>query len=128
MLEGHVSPLQLDQGRVDGSVTLAVGGELDASNAVLLREALEAVADEAAVVIDLRDVPFMDSAGLGALVGGIRRLRVRGAAVALCVRRGAVQRLLAATGFEGIVPTFRSLEEARASVTGLEGGTQRVTA
>ena len=46
-------------------------------------------------------------------IGGIRRFRARGTPTALCVRRGAVQRLLTATGFDRIVPTFASVEDAR---------------
>ena len=91
-------------------------GELDSSTADELRAALAADCDDDVVIVDLRDVPFMDSAGLGALIGGIRRFRVEGTSTALCVRRGAVQRLLVATGFDRIVPLFGSVDEARESL------------
>jgi anti-sigma B factor antagonist len=102
------------ENRPDGDVLVVqVSGELDSSTADEVRAALAAVSEDNVVVVDLRDVPFMDSAGLGALIGGIRRFRARGTPTALCVRRGAVERLLTATGFDRIVPTFASVEDAR---------------
>ena len=50
-------------------------GELDAYTVNDFREALGGVAEATHLLIDLSNVPFMDSAGLGALIGGIRRTR-----------------------------------------------------
>ncbi len=44
-------------------------GELDAYTVLAFREALGELAQRPKVVIDLSEVPFMDSAGLGALMG-----------------------------------------------------------
>ena len=105
-----------------GSVVVEVSGHVDSSNASELREALRRVDDQDAVVIDLRCVPFMDSAGLGALICGIRELRIRGGRAALCTRPGAVHRLLHVTGLDRIVPVAESLEDARASLAAAGGG------
>ncbi len=94
--------------------TITVQGEVDASSAAELRESFRRAMSATCTVVDLRAVPFMDSAGLGALIGGIRQVRCRGGSVALCVRKGAVQRLLAVTGFDRIIPTAPSLQEAHA--------------
>ena len=64
----------------DGVRVLAVHGELDVSTAATLREALIEAIDEhpgGRVVVDLEGVDFVDSAGLGVLLGG--RDRARGA-------------------------------------------------
>ena len=50
-------------------------GELDAYTVSQFREALAELAAAPRLLIDLSEVPFMDSAGLGALIGGIRRAR-----------------------------------------------------
>ncbi len=91
-------------------------GELDAYTVGEFREALGGVADVKALLIDLSDVPFMDSAGLGALIGGIRRTREGGGEVAVACSRQSLTRLLHTTGFDRIVPVAESVEEAVAAL------------
>jgi anti-sigma B factor antagonist len=67
-------------------------------------------------VIDLSAVPFMDSAGLGALIGGIRRAREHGGEVAVACSRPTLTKLLHTTGFDRIVPVTDTLEAAVAAV------------
>ena len=55
----------------------------------------------------------MDSAGLGALIGGIRRAREAGGDVAVACSRPTLTRLLHTTGFDRIVPVTETVEEAR---------------
>lgn len=110
--------LEVDERLNEDTLTLQVRGELDAGTAAQLREALRRVSAGQDVVVDLRGVPFMDSAGLGALVCGIRELRLNGGMAALCTRRGGVSRLLSVTGFDRLVPMAHSIEEAQQSIAG----------
>jgi anti-anti-sigma factor len=87
-------------------------GELDAYTVGSFREALARLAGQNQVLIDLSEVPFMDSAGLGALIGGIRRAREAEGAVAVACSRPALTRLLHTTGFDRIVPVTESIEDA----------------
>lgn len=59
---------------VEESVVL-VDGEVDVSNADQLRDAIDArlEAGTARVVVDLSDVPYIDSTGIGVLVGAAHR-------------------------------------------------------
>ena len=93
-------------------------GELDAYTVGEFREALGQVAEVDALLIDLSDVPFMDSAGLGALIGGIRRTRENGGEVAVACSRQSLTRLLHTTGFDRIVPVAESVDEAAAALAG----------
>ena len=52
--------------------TIVLSGELDASNAGDIRRLADRVGEATQVVIDLREVDFIDSAALGALVAVIR--------------------------------------------------------
>ncbi|MFV0258500.1 MAG: STAS domain-containing protein [Acidimicrobiales bacterium] len=87
-------------------------GELDAYTVGTFRDALTRLAGSRRLLIDLSEVPFMDSAGLGALIGGIRRTREAEGAVAVACSRPALTRLLHTTGFDRIVPVTESIEEA----------------
>ncbi len=91
-------------------------GELDAYTVSEFRDALGGLADTPHLVIDLSDVPFMDSAGLGALIGGIRRAREAGGDVAVACRRPTLTRLLHTTGFDRIVSVTESVEDAAAAL------------
>ncbi len=92
---------------------IRVAGELDSFSACELRKGIADVLGREGTIIDIRDVPFFDSAGLGAIVGGIRRLREAGASVALCCTRSSVLRLLLMTGLDLIVAITDSPAEAR---------------
>lgn len=96
-------------------------GELDAYTVGQFREALAELSSAARLLIDLSEVPFMDSAGLGALIGGIRRARESDGEVAVACSRPTLTRLLHTTGFDRIVPVTETLEEAQAAL--LESGT-----
>lgn len=87
-------------------------GELDAYTVGEFRDALADLAVEKRLLIDLSDVPFMDSAGLGALIGGIRRAREAGGGVAVACSRPTLTRLLHTTGFDRIVPVTETVEDA----------------
>jgi anti-sigma B factor antagonist len=87
-------------------------GELDAYTVSQFREALGGLASTKYLLIDLSAVPFMDSAGLGALIGGIRRAREAGGDVAVACSRPTLTRLLHTTGFDRIVSVTETIEDA----------------
>jgi len=93
-------------------------GELDTYTVGQFREALAELAGADRLLIDLSGVPFLDSAGLGALIGGVRRAREAGGEVAICCARPAVARLLSTTGFDRVARIAETEEEA---ATLLEG-------
>lgn len=78
-------------------------GDLDSETADHCRRALGDATSAGTVVIDLSEVPFMDSAGLGALIGGIRRIRECGGDVRIASPRPVVGRLLEVSGASRIV-------------------------
>jgi anti-sigma B factor antagonist len=91
-------------------------GELDAYTVSQFREALGGLASQKYLLIDLSSVPFMDSAGLGALIGGIRRAREAGGDVAVACSRPTLIRLLHTTGFDRIVSVTETVEGAVAAL------------
>ncbi len=68
--------LQVDTVRVNGKLVLRVRGEVNLNNAPRLRELLLRMAQHEAgpVRVDLSDVAYMDSSGVGTLVYVKRRL------------------------------------------------------
>ena len=105
MLEIHIE-------QSDDYTLCRPSGEIDAYTVGSFREALTNLAESQRLIIDLSDVPFMDSAGLGALIGGIRKVREAEGAVAVSCDRPTLIRLLHTTGFDRIVPVTESLDDA----------------
>ena len=87
--------------RLPGDVwRVDVAGEIDLYSVVELQRALEAISPEAArVVFDLREVTFIDSTGLAALLAAARRL-LDPAALELRVGNPCVERALGVSGLD----------------------------
>jgi anti-sigma B factor antagonist len=95
-----------------GWQVLGVHGELDLYSSPRLREQVAAIDDGTRVVLDLTDVAFVDSSGLGAMVGSLSHVKERGGSFALVVPLGSpVDRLLGLTGLDQILDVARSLDE-----------------
>lgn len=73
-----------------------VAGEVDVSNAAELRQALDAaLADDSSVIeADLADVPYIDSTGIGVLVGTAHRAKDKGASLVVTNPQRNVARVL----------------------------------
>lgn len=106
--------IQLEDG--DGYKVCRPVGELDAFTVSQFRAALAELASHPRLLIDMSNVPFVDSAGLGALIGGIRRARELGGDVAVCCNRPTLTRLLHTTGFDRIVTVAETVEDAAAAL------------
>ena len=104
--------------RPNRAMVCRVDGDLDAFGVSAYREMTAPLAgDEAhALVIDLSGVGFIDGAGLGALVGTIRRCRDHDKAVAVCSPRPSVARALEAAGFDRLAPMAATVSDALASL------------
>jgi len=65
-----------------------------------------------AVVLDLGGVDFIDSAGLGVVLGALKRVRGAGGALRVVVDEPAVRQVFALTELDRIVPLDRTVDEA----------------
>lgn len=97
-----------------GYKVLRPSGDLDVYTVGSLRDAIGSMIDQKTtkVVVDLDGVPFMDSSGLGALMGGVRRLREAGGDLAIACTREQHLKLFTITGFGDGVSIAPTVEEA----------------
>lgn len=103
----------------DGATFCRPVGELDTLTVATFRQSLAEVVTGAPVVIDLSEVSFVDSAGLGALISGVRRSRELGGAIVVACAQPSVERLLSTTGLDRIVPVVANDEHAIAALAAL---------
>lgn len=102
---------QVDQ--MGGCAVVHVGGEIDAQTVPAFDEAMTQAASLAPrVVIDLAQVTFVDSSGLGALIVARKSRRERGGAMSLVSPPPAVRRLLGSTHLNDVFVIYDSLAEA----------------
>jgi anti-sigma B factor antagonist len=88
------------------SRTVSLNGTCDLATAPELREALAVISppDVTDVMLDVSDVDFMDSTGLGIVLGLLRRLREGGGTMKIAGAHGAVRRLLELTELDKVIP------------------------
>jgi anti-sigma B factor antagonist len=106
--------LSLATRTVAGHTVLEVGGEVDVYTAPRLRERLVELVDGGArhVVVDLGRVDFLDSTGLGVLVGALKRLRAAGGTFGLVCAKEPLLKIFRITALDQVFPIFPSVEAA----------------
>lgn len=94
------SNFQINLRRDNSAAVLAVAGELDLASSPALREELERANQSGAelVILDLRELVFMDSTGLSVVVKAHQRAAEAGRRFAIVKGGKQVQRLLSLTG------------------------------
>jgi anti-anti-sigma factor len=102
----------------EGTVVLAVSGDVDLHVAGELKGRLaETVEDGGSmVVLDLSRVTFVDSMGLGVMLGGMKRLRAQGGELHLVVAGPELRRILEITRLDRLLPLHDTRAEALAAV------------
>ena len=95
-----------------------VAGELDLHSAPQLRAELSRAIESNApphIVVDLAGVTFLDSTGVGVLVGALKRASEAQGALHFCSAQKRVRRVFEITGLIGALPLFTTREEAFAA-------------
>ncbi|WP_265443197.1 STAS domain-containing protein [Flexivirga meconopsidis] len=89
-------------------------GDVDVSAAARLRDGLSRLITEPdeKVLVDLSEVPFLDSTGLGVLVARLKQLRQGGGDLGLVVPSERLMRNLRITGLDRVFNVYGSVREA----------------
>ena len=109
-----MSDLTLDVKEESGVAVLHVIGSVDLTTAPALRgRLLDLIADgHTCIVTDLSETDFLDSTGLGALVGALKRLRTRDGEMRLVCAEGQVRKAFAITRLDRVFPIHDTLDAA----------------
>ena len=110
-----MGPFHLESIAAGGDrAVLRIDGDIDTCTAPRLRERVMDLAGHGTVhvIADLRGVSFLDSAGLGALVGARKELRRRGGSLMLVAGAGRIVQVLRITGLTGAFALHSCVLEA----------------
>lgn len=102
--------------RTEGDVEIIeVGGEIDVYTAPRLREAIVTAVDagHTRLVIDVRKVDFLDSTGLGVLVGALKRVRADGGSLDIVCTQERILKIFEITGLDKVFGLHATVDEAR---------------
>jgi anti-sigma B factor antagonist len=107
----------IDVARRRPATVVTLRGDLDLAAADGLRRAITGLVDEgrAHLVIDLGDVAYVDSSGLGAIVAAMKHARAAGGDIKLAALQEDVRLIFDMTRLIKVIETYPSLEEAIAA-------------
>jgi len=97
--------LTIQKSEENGKSILSLSGEIDAYTAPELKEAILPLTSKSGnqVEIDLKDVNYMDSTGLGVFVSALKSSKENNSTLQLVHLKDRVQRLFKITGLDGII-------------------------
>ena len=112
--------LGLDVRKLDGHSVVDVKGEIDVYTAPKLREKLIELVSEGSydVVVNLEGVDFLDSTGLGVLVGALKRVKAHDGNLSLVCTQDKILKIFKITGLTKVFPIYESVEEATTASAG----------
>ena len=107
--------LQVDIDTRDGGTVVIPRGRLTVVSAKSFRETVTAEIDRGSgeiVVVDLSQTEFVDSSGLGALIGGLKRARVAGGDLRIAAVPEQVHAVLRLTNLDRVLSLYETPETA----------------
>ena len=96
----------------DGRAIVAVGGEIDVYTAPKLRDQITELVSGGSynIVIDLEAVEFLDSTGLGVLVGGLKKVRAHDGSLELICSQERLLKIFRITGLAKVFVIHDSVD------------------
>jgi anti-sigma B factor antagonist len=112
--------LKLGHHAKDGIEVIDVQGEIDMYMAPRLRELLIDLVSQGSyrLVVNLDKVGFLDSTGLGVLVGGLKRVRAHDGSLDLVCTQQRILKILKITGLTQVFGIYQTVDQAIAATKG----------
>jgi anti-sigma B factor antagonist len=106
--------LTLATRELDRATVIAVGGEIDVYTAPKLRDKITELVGDGRydLVVDLEAVEFLDSTGLGVLVGGLKKVRAHDGSLRLVCTQDRLLKIFRITGLAKVFDIHDSAEAA----------------
>jgi anti-sigma B factor antagonist len=117
---GGLVDLKLGHYNKDGIEVIAVEGEIDIYTAPRLRDLLIDLVSQGnyQLVVNMQKVEFLDSTGLGVLVGGLNRVRAHDGSLDLVCTRERILKIFQITGLTKVFGIHDTVDQAIAAKKG----------
>ena len=112
--------LKLGHYSKDGIEVVDVEGEIDIYTAPRLRELLIDLVSQGSyqLIVNLDKVEFLDSTGLGVLVGGLKRVRAHDGSLDLVCTQERILKIFRITGLTKVFGIYETVDQAIAATKG----------
>lgn len=106
--------LSLETRDVGGRTVVVVGGEIDVYTAPKLRDTISdlVASGHYHLVVDMRGVEFLDSTGLGVLVGGLKKVRAHDGSLELVCHQDRLLKIFRITGLAKVFVIHDDADQA----------------
>lgn len=97
------------------NLVVSVTGELDQHKAAHLREQIDLRVTHGNIknlIFDFRNLDFMDSSGIGVIIGRYKLMRSTGGSVQIVVQKRTVKKILELSGIKKIIRIYENLSDA----------------
>ncbi len=109
-----MADLKIDTRMVNGKAVLDLTGEVDSYNSPKLREKMVALIDEGSLhlIVNMTGVDYIDSTGLGTLVGGLKRASEKDGSIGIICPNEQIYKVFSITGLVKVFPIFDNEQAA----------------
>ncbi len=99
---------------IKGGSLLSIQGEIDVYTSPKVKEAINALIDQNkySIIVNLEEVRYIDSTGLGVLIGALKKLREHNGNINLVCSNPQIKKIFQITGLVKIFGIYKSEEEA----------------
>ncbi|MEX2458183.1 MAG: STAS domain-containing protein [Actinomycetota bacterium] len=106
--------LEVDTEQRDRWSVISLRGEIDVYTAPRLRQALIDLIEggKSDILVDMSRVDFLDSTGLGVLVGGLKRVKAKDGSLEIVATQDKILKIFEITGLSKVFPIHDSVETA----------------
>ena len=109
--------------RKNKTLIIRVSGEIDHHTSAELRRQAENILMETGgrnIIFDFEEVTFMDSSGIGMMIGRYKQLQAFGGRVAAACANEKIEEIIRLSGIIHLIPVFHTMEDAVSYVEGRE--------
>ena len=100
-----------------GASVIVVSGEIDVHTAPELKERLSTLVEHGTyrLILDMEDVEFLDSTGLGALISGLKRVRAHDGSIDIVCTHSRILRIFDITRLDHVFDIYDTVDDAQAA-------------
>jgi stage II sporulation protein AA (anti-sigma F factor antagonist) len=105
------------------NLIIKFAGDIDQHNAEEFRDRIDRAYDRSHcrhIIFDFSGVSFMDSSGIGLLIGRYKSVQSRGGSVAIANMNRDLERIYAISGLQKIITSYETLDQAEREIEGVQ--------